>query len=377
MSTINNAFEFHPLANLFPLIEGPEFEELVTSIREQGVREIVWLYDGKILDGRNRYRAAQVADVPCPTMVYRGADPIAFVIDKNLRRRHLDESQRAIVAAKLANMRVGGKEANASIEAVGAVSQTDAAELLNVSRSNVQRAKQVLDSGAEELVSAVERGAVSVSLATDLVRNASKEEQREILAAFDDKEVIARGKVLKARKLKEFTAEFEWYTPTQYIEAARKVLGSIDLDPASCEIAQETVKAAQFFTIDDDGLKQQWRGRIWMNPPYARGLINDFVGKLISEYQAGNVSSAIMVVHSTTDTSWFQAAARVASALCFTDGRIEFYRPDGDSGSPTLGSAFFYFGPNADRFAEVFGRFGFVTPKPYALHAAKRLLEAA
>jgi hypothetical protein len=87
------------------------------------------------------------------------------------------------------------------------------------------------------------------------------------------------------------------------------------------------------------------------------------------------------------DTGWFQAAARVASALCFTDGRIEFYRPGGDAdqfggayrptGSPTLGSCFFYFGQNAERFAEVFGQFGFVTPKPYAHHVSKRLLEAA
>jgi ParB-like chromosome segregation protein Spo0J len=58
---------FHPLANLFPLIEGAEFEELVADVKAHGVREPIWLLDGQILDGRNRYRAAQVASVECPT----------------------------------------------------------------------------------------------------------------------------------------------------------------------------------------------------------------------------------------------------------------------------------------------------------------------
>jgi ParB-like chromosome segregation protein Spo0J len=372
-----NEFEFHPLANLFPIIEGTEFDELVADIRQHGVREIVWLYDGKILDGRNRYRAAQIASVPCPTMVYKGDNPIAFVVSLNLRRRHLDESQRALVAAKLANMRQG-ERSDLAPNGAKLISQTDAAELLNVSRRNVQRARQVIDDGADELVGAVERGAVSVSLAADIARNATKEEQREILAACDPKEIVAAARTIKTSQIKLTTGEFEWYTPAKYIEPAREVLGDIDLDPASCMIAQKTVQARRFFTIDDDGLKQEWHGRVWMNPPYARGMITEFTGKLVSEYKAGRVTSAIMVVHSTTDTSWFQAAAHVASAICFTDGRTPFEKPDATPpGSGTLGSAFFYFGPNADRFAEVFGQFGFVVPKPYAIRADILVAEAA
>ena len=75
----------------------------------------------------------------------------------------------------------------------------------------------------------------------------------------------------------ENTGEFERYTPAQYIEAARRVLGEIDLDPASCEIAQRTVKAVEYFTAKDDGLEQEWHGRVWLNPPYAQPVIAQFV----------------------------------------------------------------------------------------------------
>src|SRR5436190_19306098 len=84
----------------------------------------------------------------------------------------------------------------------------------------------------------------------------------------------------------------EWFTPAQYIEAARAVLGHIDLDPASCEQANLTVVAKRIFTVADDGLSKPWAGRVFLNPPYCR-LQGKFVAKLVSEYDAGNISSAI------------------------------------------------------------------------------------
>lgn len=116
--------------------------------------------------------------------------------------------------------------------------------------------------------------------------------------------------------------ENEWYTPEKYIEAARTVLGTIDLDPASSKLANKTVKAKKFYTADDDGLHQPWKGRLWLNPPYGR-LAGEFVGRLVLEHEAGEVAAAILLVNAhCTDTDWFQPLW--AYHLCFTDHRIDF-----------------------------------------------------
>ena len=176
-------YEFHPLANIFPLIEGQPFNDLVADIRVHGVREPVWLHDGKILDGRNRYRAALAAGVDCPVREYEGIDPVEFVVSLNLHRRHLNESQRAMVAARLANMVVGGCETNsANLQNCQPVSQSDAARLLNVSTRSVTAATKVKEEAAPEVVKAVECGSVSVSAAASIT-SLPKEEQSELIQA--------------------------------------------------------------------------------------------------------------------------------------------------------------------------------------------------
>lgn len=159
----------------------------------------------------------------------------------------------------------------------------------------------------------------------------------------------------------EGTGENEWFTPPMYIAAAREVLGGIDLDPATHPRAQETIQAAAYFTRDDSGLAHDWYGRVWLNPPYAQPAIEHFVVKLVGEYTACRVIAAIMLTHNYTDTAWFHLAARAASLLCFTKGRIRFVDIDGASCSPTQGQCFFYFGDRADRFHQHFGQFGFIT----------------
>lgn len=157
-----------------------------------------------------------------------------------------------------------------------------------------------------------------------------------------------------------FTGENEWYTPAPYVEAARTCLGAIDLDPASSAAAQATVRAARFFTREEDGLKQEWRGRIWLNPPYAQPSIVHFVDKLLAEVNAGRATEAILLTHNYTDTGWFHAAAGQCAAICFTRGRIRFVGASGEIAAPTQGQAFFYFGPGLDRFRQTFSRFGFI-----------------
>lgn len=156
------------------------------------------------------------------------------------------------------------------------------------------------------------------------------------------------------------TGQNEWYTPPEHIDLARSVLGGIDLDPATSSVANETVRAANIFTADDDGLAKEWGGRVWMNPPYAQPHIAHFVEKLCSEYEAGRVTEAIALTHNYTDTSWFHRAATACSAICFTRGRIGFLSPDGERAAPTQGQAFFYFGNRVCEFAEAFATVGFV-----------------
>jgi hypothetical protein len=137
------AFEFHSLANIFPLVEGAEFDELVAGIREHGLHEPIVVFEDKVLDGRNRLRACEAAGVEPTFADYTGDDPVAYVISLNLRRRHLDESQRAMVAAKLATLRRGDNQHSP----IGETSQAKAAELLNVGKRSVERAAEVRDRG--------------------------------------------------------------------------------------------------------------------------------------------------------------------------------------------------------------------------------------
>lgn len=157
-----------------------------------------------------------------------------------------------------------------------------------------------------------------------------------------------------------YSGENEWYTPLKYVEAAREAMGSIDLDPASSDKAQETIQAATYFTLKDNGLLKEWSGNVWMNPPYSQPLIYEFVEKLIAESTAGRVEQAIVLTHNSTDTLWFHRLEEITSLLCFTRGRIAFEDPKGDRCAPTQGQAFFYIGQRVSEFTSVFSSFGFI-----------------
>src|SRR5262249_12835749 len=198
------ALKAHPLANFFPLRERAELEALVTDIKAQGLREPVMVFEDMILDGRNRYRACQSAGIEPTFTTYTGDDPVSYVISINLRRRHLDESQRAMVAAKLEQYEHGGdrksdQDANLHLDRGGASS------LLNVSERTVASAAKVLDRGAPELVQAVEHGDASVSAAAE-VATLPEPEQREVLAG-GDKAVKAKAKDLREKRAKKSAAQ--------------------------------------------------------------------------------------------------------------------------------------------------------------------------
>ncbi|MDQ5907481.1 MAG: hypothetical protein QG590_1966 [Pseudomonadota bacterium] len=188
----------HSLAGLFPLMHGREFDELVADIRANGLREPITILDGMILDGRNRWRACEAAGVIPTFAVYDGDDPLAWVISLNLHRRHLDESQRGIVAAKIANLSDGQRADRSANLPTSPVTQADAAALLNVSERTVRSARRVVESGAPELLEAVESGQVSVSAAAD-VAELPKAEQAEIVAR-GEREILEAARKIRSEK---------------------------------------------------------------------------------------------------------------------------------------------------------------------------------
>jgi phage N-6-adenine-methyltransferase len=155
------------------------------------------------------------------------------------------------------------------------------------------------------------------------------------------------------------TGDNESYTPQKYIDKAKNTMGDIDLDPASNDLAQETVNAKDYYTEDDNGLLKSWSGNIWLNPPYENKLISQFVNKIVTE----PISQAIILTNNNTDTQWFKKLVDWSDLVCFTTGRINFYKNDGSTTSPTNGQVFFYKGDNTERFVKEFGDVGLMMKK--------------
>ncbi len=150
----------------------------------------------------------------------------------------------------------------------------------------------------------------------------------------------------------------EWYTPIEYLWAAREVMGDIALDPASSELAQTVVHAKAYFTKADNGLAMaRWLGEtIWLNPPYSNPAV--WVDRLIKEFQTGIfIKHAIILVNNSTETTWFQSLLE-RYPVCLPAKRLAFWRHDQDGVTARQGQACFYLGADVDKFVEVFGKFG-------------------
>jgi hypothetical protein len=147
----------------------------------------------------------------------------------------------------------------------------------------------------------------------------------------------------------------EWYTPSKFIESARLVMGSIDLDPASSDIANKIVKATKYHTIADSGLDSEWFGNVWMNPPYARDLFPKFIDKLV----ASQVTQYITLTNNNTDTVSGAKLLRHSTIVCFVNKRIKFVAPDGTLGkSPLQGQIICYKGRKPETFVDNFSQYG-------------------
>lgn len=187
-------YQFHELSDIFPMMSDSEYRELKNDIQENGLIEPIWLHENKIIDGRNRYKACHELGIEIQTRELNGdTSPLALVISLNLKRRHLNESQRAMIAARIANIEHGGdRKSNQAVNLpLDSVGQNKAAELLNVGERTLRYAKEVQESGAPELISAVDTGEIAVSDAAKIA-DRPKEEQKEIIQkAKENKATLA------------------------------------------------------------------------------------------------------------------------------------------------------------------------------------------
>jgi len=196
------ALKFHPLANLFPMLSEQEMDDLGDDIRANGQVETVKLHRGMVLDGRNRYTACARKGVGVRTEIFEGSDREAlnWVISKNLKRRHLTESQRARVAARIATLRLGDNQHTSQGAPIGAPSfdlgeapevtepqamatQSEAADMMSVGRRSVQRAAVEREKALPELQEALEQADVAVSIGAEIAAR-PPEEQKAILDAL-------------------------------------------------------------------------------------------------------------------------------------------------------------------------------------------------
>jgi len=167
----------------------------------------------------------------------------------------------------------------------------------------------------------------------------------------------------------------DWNTPPEYIEAAREVMGGIDLDPASNEVANRIVRATRYFTLEGDGLKMEWDGRCFLNPPYGKtGNSSNqslWSRKALEEYAKGNISECVFLSKCTPGYAWWDwLFCDVRPTVCITRDRIAFIKPEwirtdnsidypkkGDLRSKAA-SSFWYIGEDDGKFTKVFSRFG-------------------
>lgn len=150
----------------------------------------------------------------------------------------------------------------------------------------------------------------------------------------------------------------EWRTPNFILDAARDTLGHFDLDVASNIRAQNHVKADLYYDIKVDGLQQQWYGRVWMNHPFGRKENPLWTGKLIEEYEAGHIHSALCITYASTSERWFQALMRYPQ--CYLAPRTNYI--DMNTGEPVKGvpkgSCVTYFGDWPQMFCHRFNELG-------------------
>ena len=331
----------HPAAEIFPLMQGDEFAELVQDIKANGLLEPVWVTpSGELLDGRNRARACATADVPIQTRVYEGQDPTAFVVSINLKRRHLSEEERAFLAVHLISV----------YEAEGRIAKSQAAI--------AQRAREAAEDSADlhypqqqdNSKRSTAKAAADVQVAPRFVAQAKRIiEQAPDLVPLVQKRQISMSKaetIVKNRASGIADTDGDsWFTPRWLFDQLDL---TFDLDVcAPREPSQRTAPALRYYTEDDDGLKAEWIGLAWCNPPYSKP--EAWADRMILH------ANGLLLTHMPNNAAWAVRAQRAADAVRLIQS-MHFVRPNGATQRPGYSLMLLAYGkPSADALIAVDG----------------------
>lgn len=338
--------------NLIPPLAPEELAQLEENLVRDGCREPLVAWKGMLVDGHNRHDICTRRKVPFTVVEIQFADEgeaKVWIIRNQFGRRNLSAYERGRLALALepliarkakANQKAGGQSSKVGRQKSDKPLDTkqELARAAGVSHDTIAKVKIIEAKSTDEVKAKLRSGEMSINEAYK----------------------IATG---KGAHVSYNSGENEWYTPPEFIAAAKKAMGGIDTDPASSPIANRAVGATRFFTSEEDGLKQEWGGKVWMNPPYAQPLCRQFCEAVSDKFDAKEIEQAIVLVNNATETTFFQRMLASASAACFPKGRVAFLDPKGNPGAPLQGQAILYFGEKPEAFKKAFGNFGVVLSK--------------
>ena len=349
-----NYYTRHALSAIMPDLSEIEYNDLKQDIQKNGInnKEII-IYQNEILDGWHRYSIANelnIIDTIDLVHLSPSINPVVYVYSQNLHRRHLTPSQRAQIVVE-GNKWIKNGENQYTLGGRKSPPKTTKklAEEANVGTTAIKVAKEVSRAGRSDEVISGEKSSNAII----------QEEREKREKAEQDLESLQNQNKYMAHT----TGEYEWYTPKEYIDAVRAVLGEIDLDPATSEFANQTVQSKKIYTVETNGLDKTWEGKVFMNPPFKNELIKQFVPKLIKHYKNNEISEAILLTDSCTETSWYQDALDTSTAYCHPKSRLKFYDPNNKIQSAHRPQTFFYFGNNPINFCEIFKEKGYTINK--------------
>ncbi len=337
---------------LIPPLLPEEYRQLEQNIIADGCREPLVVFNGVLVDGHHRHQICTQHGLPFKTVAIDFADNLAaklWMLDNQSGRRNLSDGWKyQLKQARRELLSLQGKEKKvvdgkqAREKQLGVVStiditpephstRTTIANELGWSTGKVAMADKVWKDASPEIKGQVLSGEVSINEAYNALNSGTRH--------------VSEG-------------NNDWYTPSKYIESARSVMGSIDLDPASSDTAQKIVQATTYHTQDDNGLAHNWTGNVWLNPPYSTPDIDLFIKKL----QESDTQQWIVLTNNSSDTNWFHRLLKMCDSVCFTKGRIGF--ENGDAVMATRqGQTFFYFGENWQEFKNEFAQYGLIMVK--------------